>query len=76
MKTISLKLEDTIFEETCKVVDHIHISRNRYINEALEYYNTIQSRKLLEARLEQESKLVSHESMKVLHEFEAIDHAG
>lgn len=76
MKTISLKLEDPIFEETSKVVLSINMSRNKYINEALEFYNSIQTRKLIEARLEQESKLVSGESMQVLHEFEAIDHEG
>lgn len=74
MKTLSLKLDDAIFSETEKVISRIKMSRNRYINEALEYYNKIQKRKLLASKLEKESKLVSEDSLTVLHEFEAIDY--
>ncbi len=42
MKTVSLKIEDSIFGETEKILSRISISRNRYINEAIEYYNKIQ----------------------------------
>lgn len=74
MKTLSLKLDDSVFSETENVITHIKKSRNRYINEALEYYNKIQKRKLLASKLEKESKLVNKDSMKVLHEFEVIDY--
>jgi metal-responsive CopG/Arc/MetJ family transcriptional regulator len=74
MKTLSLKLDDSIFSETESVISHIKKSRNRYINEALEYYNKIQKRKLLASKLEKESNLVQEDSLKVLHEFEAIDY--
>jgi hypothetical protein len=47
-------------------------SRNRYINEALYYYNRIQKKKILEKLLEEESKMVSDESMKILSEFENL----
>jgi hypothetical protein len=39
MKTLSLKLDDRIFEETEKVVSELKLARNRYINEALNLYN-------------------------------------
>ena len=76
MKTLSLKLDDSVFTETEQLIAHIKKSRNRYINEALEFYNKIQKRKLLASKLEKESKLVEVESLTVLHEFEIIDYEG
>ena len=74
MKTVSLKIDDSIFGETEKILSRLRKSRNRYINEALEYYNRIQSRSLLEDRLKIESDLVKEESMSVLKDFEEIDY--
>lgn len=74
MKTLSLKLDDSVFADTEQVISHIKKSRNRYINEALDYYNKVQKRKLLASKLEKESKLVKEDSMMVLHEFEMIDY--
>ena len=76
MKTLSLKLDDSVFSDTEKVLHHVKKSRNRYINEALEYYNRVQKRILLGHKLEKESKLVKEESLSVLHEFETIDYEG
>ena len=74
MKTLSLKLDDSVFAETETVVAQIKKSRNRYINEAVDYYNKLHRRRLLEFRLEKESKLVSEESLRVLREFERLDY--
>ena len=74
MKTLSLKLDDAVFSETESVVNQIHKTRNRYINEAIDFYNKVQKRKLLASKLEKESKLVKKESLKVLNEFELIDY--
>jgi len=73
MKTLSLKLDDQIYNETDELLGKIKKSRNRYINEAVQYYNRIQNEKLLEEQLEKESKLVSEESMKVMAEFEKLE---
>ena len=73
MKTISLNIDDSIFGETENILNSIKKPRNRYINEAIEYYNTVQKRILLQEKLHFESKLVSQNSMKVLKEFEQID---
>jgi predicted transcriptional regulator len=73
MKTLSLKLDDIVFEETEQLLETIKKPRNRYINEALQYYNQLQKRKILSKLLELESKLVSEESMNVLNEFENLD---
>lgn len=75
MKTVSLKIDDSIFGETEVIISRIKKPRNRYINEALDYYNKIQRRKMLEDKLNKESALVKNESLSVLNEFEEIDYA-
>jgi len=47
--------------------------RNRYINEAIQNYNQIQSQKLLVNRLNIESDLVKKDSISVLKDLEEID---
>lgn len=74
MKTVSLKIDDSIFGETEKILSKIKKSRNRYINEAIEYYNRMQRRALLEKKLKKESELVKKDSMTVLKDFEEIDY--
>ena len=76
MKNVSLKIDDSIFRETEKILSRIKKPRNRYINEALDYYNRLQKRILLEKRLKAESNLVKKDSMSVLNEFEEIDYAS
>ena len=73
MKTLSLKLDDIVYEETEQLLEKLKKPRNRYINEALQYYNRIQKRKIISKLLILESKLVSEESMNVLSEFENLD---
>ena len=74
MKTVSLKIDDSIFGETEKILSKIKKPRNRYINEAIEYYNKLQRRTLLEKKLKKESDLVKKDSMTVLKDFEEIDY--
>jgi len=76
MKTVSLKIDDSIFGETENILSKIKKPGNRYINEALEYYNKIQKRKIIESKLKKESALVKAESISVLNEFEEIDYAS
>ncbi len=73
MKTISLKIDDSIFIETEKILSRIKKPRNRYINEALDYYNRIQKRMILEDKLRRESDVVREDSMDLLKDFEDID---
>ena len=47
-------------------------NRNRYINEAVEFYNILQKRRIISRQLQKESKIVQEESMKVLAEFDNI----
>lgn len=74
MKTISLKIDDSIFSETEKILSGMKKPRNRYINEAIEYYNQIQKRLIIEKRLKNESELVKKDSMSILKAFEEIDY--
>lgn len=74
MKTVSLKIDDSIFGETEMIISRIKTSRNRYINEALENYNKIQKRQLLEQKLARESNLVREDSLNTLKDFENIDY--
>lgn len=72
MKNLSLKMDDVVFNETEKITARIHKNRNRYINEAVEFYNLLQKRKVILKQLQKESKIVQEESMKVLAEFEKL----
>ena len=73
MQHLSLKLDEVIFKETERLLKKFKIPRNRYINEALAFYNQLQRRKLLAKQLEKESKLVSKESLNVLSDFELLE---
>ncbi len=75
MKTISLKIDDTIFGETEKILTRVRIPRNRYINDAIAFYNKAQKRQILEKNLKAESNLVKSDSMNILKDFENIDDA-
>ena len=72
MKTLSLKLDDNIFHETEEMLTKVKKSRNRYINEAVDYYNRINRRNLIGKKLAKESRLVRNESLAVLSEFESL----
>lgn len=72
MKSISLKLQEEILHETEALLANLNISRNQYINEAIEFYNNHQKRKLLAEQIAKESQIVSEDSLNVLHEFENL----
>jgi hypothetical protein len=74
MKVISLNLDDSIFIETEKIVAMMKKPRNRYINEAVDFYNKHQKRLMLERRLKKESDAVQENSMNILRDFEEIDY--
>lgn len=74
MKTISLNLDESIFIETEKIISGMKKARNRYINEAIDFYNKHQKRLMLEEKLYKESKTVRENSMNILRDFEEIDY--
>jgi hypothetical protein len=54
MKTVSLKIDDAIFGETEKILSRIKKTKNRYINDALDYYNRHQ----LTTKIEKEADIL------------------
>lgn len=54
MKSVLLKLDDKLFEETEKQVKELKISRNSYIKEALADHNKRLERKALEEQFRRE----------------------
>ncbi|MBW6536820.1 MAG: hypothetical protein K0B11_17565 [Mariniphaga sp.] len=76
MKTVSLKIDESVFGETEKILSRLKKPRNRYINEAIDFYNQYQKRMILEKKLKNESFLVQKDSMEVLKEFEKIEYGN
>jgi predicted transcriptional regulator len=72
MKTLSLKLDDDIFDEAEKLTSKMKLARNRYINEAVRIYNLVNRRRLLKKQLLSESAAGRKDSMDVLAEFERL----
>ncbi len=73
MKTLSLKLENSIFEDVEELTNSMKLARNRYINEAVEFYNIYNKRRLLKAQFAKECKIDGIDSLEILHEFEALE---
>ena len=74
MKVISLNIDEIIFSETEKIVTLMKKPRNRYINEAIDFYNKHHQRLMLERKLQKESGIVKEESLNILRDFEEIDY--
>lgn len=73
MKNLSLKLQDKIFSDTENILSHLKVPRNKYINEAIDYYNRLKKQQMIAKQLEYESKLCADSSMEVLREMEFLD---
>lgn len=71
-KVLSLKLREDIFHDAEAVVKKMHIPRNTYINQAVEFYTKLHRRSQLHEQLARESKLLASDSMAVLKEFESF----
>ena len=71
-KNLSLKLDEGIYQEAEKILSHINIPRNRYINLAIDCYNKFYNRRLLKSKFKKESKIVTSNSLEVLREFELL----
>ena len=65
-------MDEKIYQETERILSKVRKNRNRYINEAVEFYNLLHKRKLLANQLQKESKRVRDESMKILADFEKL----
>ena len=75
-KVLSLKLQDSIFAETEEITKKIHIPRNAYINQAVDFYNKLKRRALLKRALTSESLRVRENSMEVLSIYDQFEDEG
>ena len=76
MKTLSLKLDDSVFTETEQVINHIKNPETGILMKPWIFIIRFKKESLIAAKLEKESKLVKDDSIQVLHEFEMIDYEG
>jgi hypothetical protein len=72
-ENLSLKLKDNVFKETEKIVNKLDMSRNAYINDAVDFYNKLMERKHTKAKLVKESESIYQTSLDVLREFEKLE---
>ena len=72
MKLLSLKLDEPIFMETEEILKEKGIPRNRYINEALDFYNRYHKRKKIAKAFAKASVLVRESSMEINAEFDQL----
>jgi len=75
MKSLSLKLDEKVFEETEEVTQELKIARNRYINDALELYNKFNQRLLIEKQIKKEIEEGRVSSLEVMRDWEDADNA-
>jgi predicted transcriptional regulator len=73
MKSLSLKLDEEIFTDMENILEQKDQSRNRYINEAVQWFNQMNRRRILTNQLACESRMVAADSMAVLSEFENLE---
>ena len=69
----SLKLNEGTFNEAERIKAILKVSRNSYINKAVDLYNRYQKRLMLKTRLRKESELVRQDSLLILEEFERLE---
>lgn len=73
MKSLSLKLDDKVFDDTEAITKAMKVARNRYINDALELYNKFNQRLLLEKQIKKEVEACRESSMEVMRDWEETD---
>ncbi len=69
----SLKMNDQIYQTAESMLRKTKMSRNAYINRAVDFFNRMQKRKTLAKAFRIESKKVASESLRTLHAFEALE---
>jgi cell division septum initiation protein DivIVA len=73
MKSLSLKLDEKVFDDTEAITKELKIARNRYINDALALYNKFNERNLLQKQLNKEIESCKESSSEVMKDWEDID---
>ena len=72
-KALSLKLDEPPYELVEKIRKRLKLPRNTYIRKALNHYNTLYSRKLLEAEYRKASRRLGAAHLQYLQETELLE---
>ena len=72
-KALSLKLDDSIFEEAENLLKKIRIPRNAFINQAVAFYTKLQKKVLMQKRLKKEAELLKQETAAFMKDFELLE---
>ena len=75
-KLLSIKIDDDVLKMAERFIQKNRISRNAYINQAVQLMNRLQKRRLLRNELRKESHDMHGESQAVLREFEGLQDEG
>jgi hypothetical protein len=70
---ISARIQEPIFRETEDLLPSLNISRNTYVNKALEAANKYYKKQYILKKIKEESRKSQEDSHKILQEFEAIE---
>lgn len=66
-------MDDRVFEETERVLKKVKLPRNAYINQAVDFYNHCQNRRLLKKKLERDAALLKNDTQEFLKSFELLE---
>ncbi len=66
-------MEDRIFEETEHVLKKVHLPRNAYINQAVDFYNRCQKRLLTKKKLQKDVRILKNDTREFLKSFELLE---
>ena len=66
-------MDDRIFQETEKVVHRMHVPRNAYINEAVDFYNRRQKRQVIRKQLGRDVRNLKKQTRETIKSFELLE---
>jgi BioD-like phosphotransacetylase family protein len=73
MVNLSLKLDEEVFSEVERNLKFLKISRNAYINEALNFFNKLNKKKEIRQLIKEDIKKLGNADMEVLNDFEVLE---
>ncbi len=73
MGTVSLRIDDDLLEEANRKAKALHLSRAEYVRQAIAEMNEKVAGELRRQRIQQASRKVRQESMRVNREFAAFE---
>jgi predicted transcriptional regulator len=72
-KALSLKLDDPTYRDTEKIRKRLKLPRNTYIRKAINHYNALHERKLLQREYREASRRLGAAHLDYLKETELLD---